>query len=417
LGGGAAHRHVRQHVGDDSGGGPVPQPGLDDDFDFLTPLETSGQGSPDAPRRGRWLLVGGAVALVGITAWAVTSGTTHQATPVPSPTPSGTHQSPTPVITSVVGDLALNDGQPYARLDSSRRTAVVVVPLANNDSNPVSLDGVEVTGTDVPVTASVLPLAQAASYVFPTTQGASGSTAPTPEPGPVTLAQGLSAALVVAVTPDCAVTDIGPAPTVTVHGSMSVDGKPARSQFVWLGAHDSPEALTWLADAVASVCRPHTSPPSALATVTQVVRGVRMTTSGPLRPPLQTPVDVTLTATNTTQHRIRASLGVMLVDSTRSNGFSPMLGPDQFDTRPGIVGSGYGGVQVRGVTPLESAVLAKDQALAPGATLTITFHVDVSPGTDLIGPTRGWLPALVLGSDVLPVPVDVRRYPAVTLPR
>ena len=226
----------------------------------------------------------------------------------------------------------------------------------------------------------------------------------------------MSAALVVAVTPNCAVTDAGATPAVTVHGSMSFDGRVTRSQFVWLGAHDSTHALTWLADAVTAVCHPKAGAPIASAIVTQVVRGVRMTTSGPLHPPLQTPVDVTLTATNTTQHRIRASLGVMLVDSTRSNGFSPMVGPDQFDTRPEIMGSGFGGPTVHGVTPLESFVIAKDQSLAPGATLTITFHVDVSPGTDLIGPTRGWLPALVIGSGLVPEPVDARRYPTVTLP-
>ena len=173
------HSSDQERCGAASGGGPAPQPGIDDDFDFLTPLETSGQGSPEAPRRGRWILVDGTVALGGVTAWAVVSGTTHQPTPVPSRTPTATSQSPTPVITAVVGDLALSDGQTYVRLDSSRRTAVLVVALTNNDPKPVSLDGVEVTGTDVPVTASVLPLAQAASYVFPTTEGTRGSAMPT----------------------------------------------------------------------------------------------------------------------------------------------------------------------------------------------------------------------------------------------
>ncbi len=213
-----------------------PEPGVDDDFDFLTPVETFGQGNPDAPRRNGWLMVAGAVALVGVTVWAVTSGSAQNAGPAPSPSPSAPEQSAPAQQVAPVQTLPLADkGQPYVRADDTARRAVVVVPLTNTDVAPITLTGVDVSGGAPGVSAGLMTMAQASPLILSASAptALSDPSAPRLVPAPIPLGQGLSAALVLIVSPDCGSAVSNASPIVTVHGTTTIEGSAAAADFVW----------------------------------------------------------------------------------------------------------------------------------------------------------------------------------------
>ena len=398
-----------------------PGPGADDDFDFLTPVETFGQGDPDAPRRNRWLMVVGAVALVGVTAWAVTSGSAKDARPAPDPTPSAVEQSTTSSKETPVQALPLTDeGRPYLRVDGTAGRAVVVVPLTNTDVAPVTLTGVDVSGGAPGVSAELMTMAQASPLIVSASGPAvlSDPSAPRPAPAPIGLEQGVSAALVLIVSPDCGADTSGADAIVTVHGTTTIAGSAAPADFLWLPVTDpSNPSPTWLTDAYAALCHPVASPPATTTSVSHVVDGMRMTTAGPTRLPSGTMFVVTLTATNTTRTTFRGALGVMAATRVAGDGFPSFVTPDRIDTRADLIGAGIVGAQVKPLTAFSTGAELRHQSLAAGATMTCSFYLDATDAPEIVGPVRGWVPVVQRDGTSAAAMPDAGGYPVLTLPR
>jgi hypothetical protein len=364
-------------------------------------------------------MVAGAVALVGVTAWAVTSGSAQDARPAPRRSPSAPEQSlPSRQVTIQTLPLA-DEGRPYVRADVTARRAVVVVPLTNTDVAPITLTGVDVAGDAPGVSAALMTMAQASPLILadPAPRALSDPSAPTLVTAPIQLGQGLSAALVLTVSPDCgsAVSDANP--TVTVHGTTAIAGSAAAADFLWPVTDLNSPSPTWLTAADAAVCRPVGSPPATTTSASHLVDGLRMTTAGPTRLPSDTMFAVTLTVTNTTSTMFHGTIGVMAATHVKGIGFPSFVTPDQLDTRADLIGAGIGGATTKDVTAFSVGAELRHQSLAAGATMTVSFYLDATVVDPVIvGPVRGWVPVVERDGTTVTRMAGSGGYPVLTLP-
>jgi hypothetical protein len=231
------------------------------------------------------------------------------------------------------------------------------------------------------------------------------------------LEQGLSAALVLTVSPDCGSAVSNASPIVTVHGTTTIAGSEAAADFVWSPVTDpNIPSPTWLTDADAAACHPVASTPAATTSVSHLVDGLRMTTAGPTSLPGGTMFVVTLTATNTTSTTFHGTIGVMAATQVKGNGFPSFVTPDQIDTRADLMGMGISGAAMKGVTSFSTGAELKDQSLAAGATMTVSFYLDATVAPVIVGPVRGWVPAVQRDGTGATQMADPRGFPTLTLP-
>ncbi len=164
------------------------------------------------------------------------------------------------------------------------------------------------------------------------------------------------------------------------------------------------------------MCHPVTIPPAATTSVSHLVDGLRMTTAGPTRLPSGTMFVVTLTATNTTSTTFHGTIGVMAATHVKGNGFPFFVTTDQIDTRADLIGMGIGGAAMKGVTAFSTGAELKDQSLAAGATTTLRFYLDATVDPVIVGPVRGWVPAVQRDGSGATQMADPDGFPILTLP-
>lgn len=93
------------------------------------------------------------------------------------------------------------------------------------------------------------------------------------------------------------------------------------------------------------------------------------------------------------------------------------MAEDPLDSRRNLTGYSSAGTSENGSTRVWSGILLKDETVAPGETLTLTFDLDAAWTQELLGPTRVWIPMLWSNETPTPTQPDSIHYPIIVLPR
>jgi hypothetical protein len=125
---------------------------------------------------------------------------------------------------------------------------------------------------------------------------------------------------------------------------------------------------------------------------------------------------VTLTATNTTSKAFNGTIGVMAATRVNGNGFPSFVTPDQIDTRTALIAAGIGGATKNGVTPFLTGAELRHQSLAAGATMTVSFYLNASAASVIVGPVRGWVPVVERDGTSAALTAEPDGFSVLTLP-